>query len=88
MTPSELTNLLEVHYEIVDKISLNIMEDYMFPNPSSPLVRIYNGSGRNALYEIAKELTLKFQEKYKDHTFDGDFIDLIDAFMNEEIAKL
>lgn len=88
MTPSELTNLLEVHYEIVDRITFDLMEDSMLSNPMSPFTRIYAGSGRGALYEIAEELTLKFQEKYKDYVFDGDFFDLLDAFMDEETAKL
>lgn len=88
MTPSQLNSLLEVHYEIVDRISLELVESFMVSNPSSPIDRIYTAGGRKALYEIAKELTLKFQKKYKDHTFDGDFLDLVDAFFKEEIAKL
>lgn len=83
MTQPELSDILETHFEVVERLVL-ILEEHT----DHPVVTLYDEGGRGALWELAERLTLEFQEKYKDYTFDGDFMDLIDAFLDEEIAKL
>lgn len=36
-------------------------------------------------YELCKAITDKFEEKYKDYTFDGDFLDLLDQMITDTI---
>lgn len=83
MTQFELSDILETHFEVVERLVL-ILEEHT----DHPVVTLYDEGGRGALWELAERLTLEFQEKYKDHAFDGDFMDLLDAFLDEEIAKL
>lgn len=72
-----MEDYLETYYEIVAGF---------YSNPDHPkLVEIEETQGRGGMWEYAKELTDKFQEKYKNHFWDGDFYDKIDEFMEYEL---
>lgn len=60
----DLTEYLEIHYDIVEEFCnmearTNLGEDNL-------IGRISFEHGRGGLYELAKDLTDKFTEKYKD----------------------
>lgn len=75
-------NYLETFFEVSAALTLAMKEQ------NSPRVgEAYEVQGHPALYDLAIELTDKFQEKHKDTEWgiDLDFIDTIDAFCHEEL---
>ena len=47
--------------------------------------KVLEAQGRGGLYELAKELTDKFENKYKGKEWDGEFFDTINEFLEEEL---
>lgn len=68
---------LETYYEIVAGI---------YNNPDNTILQnIEETQGRGGMWELTKKLTDEFQEKYKEHIWDGDFFDAIDKFLQEKL---
>lgn len=78
--PNGLTSYLETYYEIVDSIRI-----YLEYSKINKVGKIYESQGRGGLYELAEELTDKFELLNKDREWDGDFFDEIEKFINEEL---
>lgn len=70
----------ETHFEIVSAINsqLSISEDNM-----SNRVKYAQGTG--GLYELAEELTNKFEKMHQGREWDGDFFDEVEGFIKEEL---
>jgi hypothetical protein len=77
------TEYLEIYFEIVVRIGQDITKPY-----NNVANQRYEAQGRGGLYELAQELTDEFQEKFKDHQWDGDFFDEIESFLNEKNKQL
>jgi hypothetical protein len=72
----------ETNFEIVKAIT----EDLNKPEPFfTVLQKRLNEQGTGGLYELAQDLTDKFEEKFKDHIWDGEFFDEIENFIHEEL---
>lgn len=70
MNNRDFTEYLEIHFEIVDYIMSNDLDE-----------------GVTHKYELAKSLTDKFVEKYKDVVWgeELEFFDELDKFLEEEL---
>jgi hypothetical protein len=72
---------LETHFEIVKAI---VEKDWL-ENSCGLVYQRRRDYGYGGLYELAKELTDEFQEKFKDHQWDGDFFDELEDFLDEKL---
>lgn len=81
--PNGLDSYLETYYEIVDSISFSIDTD----KEPSKIYEVQQQQGRGGLYELAKELTDKFENLNKGREWDGEFFDEIDEFLNKELYE-
>jgi creatinine amidohydrolase/Fe(II)-dependent formamide hydrolase-like protein len=83
MKAEELEEYLETHYEIVQAITVEYMKD-----KSQGRVReVHDENGHGGLYQLAKELTDKFQATYKDIVWgmELEWFDTIEEFLKEEL---
>ena len=69
---------LETYYEIVARIEAHLHEENGFAYDH------YCETGTGGLYELAKELTDKFQKLQEGREWDGGFLDEIDNFWAQE----
>lgn len=77
------TSFLETHYEVVAKLVL--LEE----RGDARVVLCRENLGIGGMYELAEDLSKKFEELHKDEDWiSKDFFDEIDAFLDEEIKKL
>jgi len=83
--PNGFDSWQETHYEISSEIKMLSLKD----DDSTPLfiLGIEDKSGQGGLYELAIELTDKFEALYKGVDWDGDFFDTLEEFLNVEIYK-
>lgn len=77
--PNGFSSWQETHFEIVSYIKDDLKRGLktMFTN-------ISENQGTGGLYEIAEELTDKFEKQHKGREWDGDFFDEIESFMLKE----
>lgn len=77
-----LTSWHETHFEIVSEIVLRLHKD------DSTLLKYYNQhNGIGGMYELAEELTDKFEKKFEDFEWDGEFFDEIEKFCETELGE-
>ena len=76
------TSWNETHFEIVDEIVRRLNFD---SKGETRLSKLHNQVGRGGLYELAEELTDKFELKFKDREWDGEFFDEIEEFCSFEL---
>lgn len=75
------TSWIETHHEVVKAITLRMADDE------------YNGAARaraeaqgtGGLYELAEELTDKFEAANKGRQWDGEFFEEVEEFLNQEL---
>jgi hypothetical protein len=82
--PNGLTSWIQTHHEIVVMITLVLHKD----DRNNPLVSEYEARGTGGMYELAEDLTNKFEELHKDREWDGEFFEEIEFFFDQEIKKL
>ena len=78
-------NWHETHFEVVSAITQELRKD---PNDIAPVVakrQLEQGTG--GMYELAQELTDKFEELNKGRYWDGEYYDEIEEFMEKELNK-
>lgn len=77
--PNGFTSWSETHYEVVYRITME---------QSSPRVnKAQSERGHGGLYELAEELTDKFELMTADRDWDGEFFDEIEDFLNKELNQ-
>ena len=79
--PNGFTSWYETFFEVVSDITIALTS-------STPPYRIdctQNKQGHGGLYELAKELTDKFETKNKGVMWDGEFFDSIYKFLDKEL---
>lgn len=72
--PNGVTSYLETFYEVASIIE----GDTLLPTMG----------GRGFLWELTETITDKFELQYKDFTWDGEFYDAIDLFVENELKNL
>lgn len=76
----------ETFYEIVSEIESNYNDEFGYKY--SKVDSIVNSQGRGGLWELAKELTDKFEEEYKDETWEeNEFLEEINTFLIRELYE-
>lgn len=80
--PNGFDNWQETHFEIVTEINLQIIEN----RPCKLIYETLEKAGHGGLYELAKGLTDKFEEKHKAVEWDGDWFETIQDFLSEELS--
>ena len=81
--PNGLTSYLETYYEVVSKIEydLNVVAKNL-------TWKINESQGKKGLYDLAQDLTLKFEQQYAPTWFEiYDFYETIDKFLEEELYE-
>lgn len=78
--PNGFASWMETHYEIVAAF-------YCDPK-SKRLEQLENHKGRGGLYELAEELTDKFEKLHEGWVWDGDYYDTLEEFLNIELQIL
>jgi len=85
MFPNGFDDWHETHYEISSRITeMKEREGNTVPLTIS---LIQGKKGRGGMYELAKELTDKFEELNKGVEWDGEYFDAHDEFIEEEIGN-
>lgn len=78
--PNGFTSWTETHHEVVRAIALA-------DNGCTSVVvsSVAGMKGTGGLYELAEELTDKFEELHKDTEWDGEFFDVVEEFLIKEL---
>ncbi len=74
----------ETHFEVVSKIT----QEAIKKEPAGKVAEVQEANGIGALYELAEELTNKFEKMYAGFEWGGEFFDEIDAFLVCELYTL
>lgn len=74
----------ETHYEVCEVIALQMD----CRTPKKKLLEHYEGTGRGGLYELSKDITDKFEEKNKNRSWDGEFMEEVISFTYSYIDNL
>ena len=78
------TSWLETYFEVVSAIAIERESD----NPA-PLVEQVNSTlGTGGFYELAVELTDKFEKANEGREWDGEYFEAVDEFMYKILNKL
>lgn len=80
--PNGFESWQETHFEIVTLIAFaNMMND-------THIQKILETQGQGGLYEIAENLTNKFEKINEGRDWDGEYFDEIEEFFNNEIKTI
>jgi tRNA uridine 5-carbamoylmethylation protein Kti12 len=71
---------IETHHEIVSAIAISLHLD----EPDTMFIKRNEEQGTAGLYELAEELTDKFELLNKDREWDGEFFDEIEEFIQSK----
>lgn len=86
--PNGVTSYLETHFEIVGLIYDRIKNEIEFPFSFDPILdNITDIQGQGGLYELAEDLTTKFETIHKGRVWDGDYFHTLEDFFNKEIDE-
>ncbi len=79
--PNGFDSWSDTHFEIVQAIAIEINNE----QPKGKTEEVHDEGGHGALYDLAKELTYKFEKKHCGRAWDGDFFDEIEVFIEAEL---
>ena len=85
--PNGFTSWMETHHEVVTEITNALTADELEPEFKNKATRIREEQGTGGIYELAEELTDKFEQLNKGREWDGEFFDEINEFMRIELNK-
>lgn len=80
--PNGVVGFLETHFEISSQIAKSLELEN-----SEKVTEVHEGSGHGGLYELAQDLTMEFETKYKDYDWSEgiNYFDAIEEFLNEKL---
>jgi hypothetical protein len=79
--PNGFASWQETHFNVVSIIAVNLSKVFV---PAS-LSNRYLAQGIGGMYELAEELTDKFEKLNKGREWDGEFAEEIDEFVKKEL---
>jgi len=81
--PNGFPSWSETHFQIVSAIAVELQKD----NISSKAISLrIDAQGSCGMYELAEELTNKFEITNKGRVWDGDWLDAIEEFLKKELS--
>lgn len=81
--PNGFPSWNETHFQIVSAIAVELQKD----NISSKAICLrIETQGSCGLYELAEELTDKFESTNKGRIWDGDWLEAIEEFLKKELS--
>lgn len=83
--PNGFTSWQETHYEVVCAITQSILLDEKEPEFKNKATRENEEGGTGRLYELAEDLTDKFEKLNAGREWDGEFFDEIEDFLQKEL---
>ena len=75
------SDFLETHFEIVKRI---VLEEEVI-GKSNVVFETLEQKGTGGLYGLAEDLTIEFQEQHKDQKWDGEFLEVMEDFLDEKL---
>ena len=81
--PNGFGSWIETYHEVVSFMTLQYERDADF---SSRMSKVSEERGTGGWYELAEELTNKFENLHKGREWDGDFFDEIEYFLTKELC--
>jgi len=83
--PNGVECFLETHFEVSCAIGAALSKEGLTGLPK----RRYEEQGTGGMYELAQELTTKFENQYKDVLWgkDLEFFETIEGFLNKELYE-
>lgn len=82
--PNGFTSWAETHFEIVTHIAVELLKE----EQSEKINELYEKGGTGGMYELAEDLTDKFEAKYVGIDWENeevDYFDTVCAFFNSEM---
>lgn len=79
--PNGFTSWQETHYEMVQAITMEHIKD----EPQGVVKERHDAQGHGGLYELAEELTSKFERENEVVYWDGDFFEAIEQFVEQNL---
>lgn len=79
--PNGFTSWMETHHQVVEAITLNLSKERY----EGEVKRRYDAQGRGGIWELAEELTDKFEKLTHDHEWNGEYFDELEEFLTEEL---
>ncbi len=76
-----LESYLETHYEMVQAITMEHIKD----EPQGVVRDRHDAQGHGGLYELAEELTDKFEKENELTQWDGEFFETIEQFVEQNL---
>ena len=73
---------IETYHEVVSFMTLQYERDTDF---SSPMFKVNEERGTEGWYELAEELTNKFENLHKGRKWDGEFFEELEHFLIKEL---
>ena len=81
--PNGFDSWHETHFEVVTEINIQIIEN----RECKRISEINDEFGHGGLFDLAKELTDKFEEEYKDYDWNyGDWFEAMRDFLKKELV--
>ena len=85
--PNGFVSYNETFFEVVNFISQS-WDDEKLEYDSKIIRDIQNNVGHGGLWELAQELTVKFEKFYKDEDWEeADYFETIDTFLEKELYE-
>lgn len=81
--PNGLIFWIETHHEVVSFIAIELHKD---KTDFKVINERYEAQGTGGMYELAEELTDKFEKMNKGREWNGEFFDEIENFLIKELA--
>jgi len=80
--PNGFTSYLETHHEVVRVITLHVENGV-----NSKANDVMENRGTGGLYELAEDLTDRFEHLNVARAWDGEFFDEIEDYLNKTLIK-
>ena len=81
--PNGFHSWIETYYEVVQRITSEISGDVL----SYRVNQVFTEFGHGGCYQLAEELTDRFETLNKGRAWDGEFFDEIDEFLDKEMSQ-
>lgn len=82
--PNGFTSWYETHHEVVSFLTLEYERDSV----TSKVAEFLERNGTGGMYELAEELTNKFESLHEGREWDGEFFEELEYFLTKELNKL